>query len=164
MNKLTKILLWLWFLPFTIDLATMLVGMVREGHTMSETNVVFLLLGGNIWLFLGYIAIINYFMYLFIKASERHDLVRYMVIVMVVFVFVARFYGIYTNITHIINPVTVDMIASSPAATKSYSVANKIYIYMKLVFTAIILPFGLHIIIFKLLKLDYTFVKRSEKK
>ena len=159
-SKLSKILLLTYFIPFFMDVAITSFAFWKEGHTNSETNPLFILLRGNLWLFLASMIIIHVFLVWFILRSEKNTTTRFLVITLFVWLFLARMIALYTNITHILHPVELSLTEASII----YTDTTKVAWYMKFVGLVVYLPLLLQYIILKLVQIEYKLVKLKKVK
>ena len=157
-SKLTKVMLWLFFVPLVIDMISTGITFIREGHTLSEANLLFIMLGGNVWLFGGIILLLSFFWYWLIVRDSGITF-KWIMLSLIVWLLLVRIYAVYGHIMHFITPVSLEVAQTSAAFTP----AAKTTWYVYLIGLFVYLPIFMQWLTLKLFRIDYDIVKKEAK-
>jgi len=156
-TKLTKIMLWLFFVPLFIDWTMTYIQFIREGHILSEANPLFILVGSNHFIFMGIIIGLGFLWYWAIT-WEGSITYRWVLLSGVVWLLLLRGVAIFGHILSIINPVSIEVAQESLA----YTAQNKVTWYVNFVILLLYLPMFLQWLTFRLFRIDYFVWKKNK--
>lgn len=152
MDKLTKIMLWLFIVPAAADIMTTAIAMLRAGHSLGETNPIFLLVG-NVYMSFA-ITIILHLLVIFVmvRYNERSAPAwRFLILSAMVWIALVRVLVVITAAHNIAEPVAVE----TAQASALYEPAAKATHYSSLIIGAYALPMLLTMLIYYLFTRQY---------
>jgi len=152
-------MLIVWYTFFLLDIAVTYVMFYVHGHSYMEMNPLFLMVGGNHYLFLSTL-LLNGLFWLWLILRNGGVTYKWFLLSFIVWISATRILAIINNIIIIFSkPVPVEVAETLPI----YAPAAKLSIYSTLLVFLIFTPIILQWITFALYRIDYRIEKKGEE-
>jgi hypothetical protein len=155
-SRLTLVMLYLFFVPLALDVASTYGVYMSQGHLNTEANPIYVLTSSRLVL-LASVIIISVILYFFItKWSLNHKFVRWLLLSIIMWYLPLRTFAVWGNISTIYNPVPYSVTVTNPV----YATASKISYYYIVVGLLLILPLFIQVVTYLIYKLDYDITRK----